>query len=115
MAFLNCTPHEITIMDEGVPPLVIPPSGVLPRLAVVRTPAGKVEGVTACRSVMGETAGLPAPVEGVTLIVSALVAAANTHRQDLVSPGEAIRGPNGQPIGCQGVSVYWKSQADGPR
>jgi hypothetical protein len=109
MTIQNCTPHTITLLVEGKDAIVLPSSGVVPRLAVTRLAAGEIDGIPAVRPTMGATTGLPDQEEGVTLLVSALVAEANRDRRDLVSPGELVRGPDGQPVGCRGLSVYWGS------
>lgn len=46
---------------------------------------------------------LPAEEAGVALVVSALVRLAVPHRRDVFSPGELVRGTDGQPVGCRGL------------
>jgi len=65
-------------------------------------PLGEVNGIPLFSRAFGEVIGLPAPAEGVLLIVSALVADASPDRLDLVSPGELVRDDKGQPVGCKG-------------
>jgi hypothetical protein len=109
MTFQNCTPHTLTILTEGKDAIVLPSSGVVPRISVTRLAAGEIDGIAVARPTLGATTGLPAQVAGVTLVVSALVAEANPTRRDLASPGELVRGPDGQPTGCRGLSVYWSA------
>lgn len=45
-----------------------------------------------------------APIVKTWLLVSAIVRTARPQRPDLVSPGELVRGPDGQPVGCKGVA-----------
>jgi len=105
--FVNCTPHILNIHTVGGV-AVFAPSGFVPRLEVSRQEAGYIDGIPTVRPTMGKTIGLPAPSEGLTYIVSALVAEANPDRKDLASPGELIRNGEGQPIGCKGLCVYWR-------
>ncbi|CAB4162710.1 hypothetical protein UFOVP783_101 [uncultured Caudovirales phage] len=99
MKFLNLTPHAIIEVLSG---RTFPPSGEVARVAATFTPAGEVGGVPLFRRTFGEVTGLPAETLGTVLIVSALVAAANPGRADLVSPGDLVRGADGQPVGCRG-------------
>jgi len=108
MSLINCTPHVITIITAG-DDVVLSPSGIVPRLSVTRILVGMTDGIPVARPTLGETENLPAPVAGTTLVVSALVAEANRHRQDLASPGELVRNAAGQPIGCRGLSIYWSA------
>ena len=101
--FVNLTPHTICIHHPcGV--LTLPPSGEVARVATVEVDAAPV-GFPAIPTVMttcGEVTGLPAPVEGVTLIVSGMVASASP-RGDVMSPGPLVRDEGGRPIGCRGL------------
>ena len=107
--FTNCTPHTLNVhTPHGV--AVFAPSGFVPRLEVSRAPAGAIDGIPTVRPTMGKTEGLPDPAEGVTYLVSALVAEANPGRRDLASPGELIRDAEGKPVGCKGLCVYWSQQ-----
>ena len=109
---INLTPHSITIITESGTATVLP-SGQVARVAATfsrpESPASNVvfHGealVPLFRRTFGSVEGLPAPVVGVVLIVSALVAQANP-RTDVVSPGELVRDANGQPVGCRGLVV----------
>ena len=102
MKFINLTPHQITDALTGVS---FPPSGDVARVAATFSPAGEAGGVQLFRRTFGEVTGLPAPQDGVLLIVSALVADAAKDRTDLVSPGELVRNSDGQPIGCKGFVI----------
>jgi len=110
MALVNLTPHEITIHTE-TGAIILPPSGRTVRLDVARVPVGELDGIQLFQPILGGTVGLPDQIEGTTLIVSALVAEGNPDRRDLASPGELIRNVAGQPVGCRGLSVYWRHTA----
>lgn len=102
MKFINCTPHPLTIEGVGT----LPPSGVLPRCATVRSEPTQVGGVRIVAQSMGEVTGLPAPAEGVALIVSALVLSAlKGSRHDVFAPdtgADAIR-EGGQIVAVRGL------------
>ena len=128
MKFLNLTPHNLTIW-EGDRSTSYPVDGPAPRLAVDREELGQImdtgggdfdggthiydaEGMpwpcpvfSIVRSTMGEPTGLPGQQQGVTLIVSALVAEhpSLVHRTDLVYPGEAILDAARYIVGAKGL------------
>jgi len=108
MKIKNLTPHALTIVGVNGT-LVVPPSGVVARLAVTRTALAPVtiDGVELPISipVMGEVTDLPPAEDGVILVVSALVAGA-VNRPDVMSPGELIRDSNGNVIGAKGLCAY---------
>lgn len=102
MQFINCTPHPLTIEGLGT----LAPSGVVPRCATVRSEPATVGGVRVVAQSMGEVTGLPNPVEGVALIVSALVLGAlKGTRPDVYAPdtgADAIR-DGGQVVAVRGL------------
>lgn len=125
MGLVNVTPHEITILDEDRRTVLVtlPPSGQVARCAVTRALVGGVplEGVylvgahdprspwvevPVFTSTFGELQGLPDPQPGVIYVCSLVAhqAAVAAGRTDTVSPGELVRGPDGQPVGCVGLS-----------
>lgn len=79
MNFVNCTPHPIAL-NNGT---VYSPSDNVARVAVKF--GDFVDGV--CHQTYGDVQNLPAPADGVTYIVSALVLSAlNGSRADVVAP-----------------------------
>jgi hypothetical protein len=108
MKILNLTPHALTLVGENGT-LEVPPSGQVARLAVTRTVCAPVtiDGVTlpVSRPTLGDIVGLPAPQQGVLLVVSALVAEA-AGRADVMSPGELLRDAAGAVIGASGLCAY---------
>ncbi len=111
MTITNLTPHAITVLG-GPAPLVLPApvAGTpIPRVAVPpATPdpdATAATGVPVTRAPAsgGTVVDLPDPTPGVWLVVSLVVRAAAPGRRDLLSPGALVRGPDGQPTGCQGL------------
>ena len=80
----NCTPHPVVVRVNGID-TVFQPSGIIPRVGTIETPAGELESIPCVTQKMGQVQGLPAPEPGVFFLVSALVFAAS-GRQDLVAP-----------------------------
>lgn len=100
----NLTPHEIRILSStGEEILRLPPSGAIARVGQTREIVGTLEGVPIHRSAYGAVLGVPEAVDGVALIVSAMVRLALPGRRDLFSPGELVRDSAGQPVGCRGL------------
>lgn len=75
---INCTPHVVRLNDGRE----FPPSGILPRVGQVFSPAG--DDFFICT--WGQVVGLPDPEPNKLLIVSAMVQAAVSGRVDLVAP-----------------------------
>lgn len=78
---------------EGLPETVW---GVTATIPTSRTTYGAVQTQT------GQP--VPEPEEGVFYVVSALVRLAAPERTDFLSPGPLVRGADGQPIGCRGLT-----------
>lgn len=105
MTIVNLTPHTINAVRKDGSVRAIAPSGAVARCASTAVEVGEVEGIALYRTTFGEVIGLPAPEAGTVYIVSALVRAAVPTRADVLSPGELLRGPDGQPVGCKGLAV----------
>ena len=101
---VNLTPHIINIVVEGGI-VDVNPSGTIARCSQSNVAVGNINGIPVTKQCFGEIVDLPASQEGVVFIVSRLVAAAAQERDDLVIPGPLVRNEQGQPIGCQGLSV----------
>lgn len=100
---VNLTPHPVNIiLDNDSDPIVIAPSGVVPRCSAANTVVAP--GFT--QSVLGDVTDLPDKVDGVLLIVGALIRSACPDRDDLIgpdtSPTGAVRNADGQIIGVRG-------------
>lgn len=100
MKFINLTPHAINV--AGV---VYPASGETARVAVSHVEGTPVDGVRTFTQVYGDVQGIPAPVDGVMYIVSAMVFAA-TDRADVVAPAtghdEIVRNEKGHIVSVPG-------------
>lgn len=102
---VNLTPHSINVQDvEYIP------SGVVARVTTIQTPCPcPLPGVTANRQIPGAIIGLPAPQNGVILLVSLMVLAAlaGSGRTDVFAPDtgpdSVIRDANGRIIGVQAL------------
>jgi hypothetical protein len=104
MTLKNLTPHQIVVVGaSGETLAVLPPSGNVARVAMTREIVGEVAGLPVYRSQYGSLVGLPAEDAGVALVVSAMVRLAVPGRSDVYSPGELVRGADGQPVGCRGL------------
>ena len=100
----NCTPHEVNVVTpEGV--IDFAPTGVVPRCSQSNEVVASICGIEVTRQTFGDVVDLPPQEEGVFLIVSRLVASACPERHDLLIPGPLVRGEDGRPRGCQGLSV----------
>lgn len=70
---------------------------------VTRHPSPGIGTIPVSIPTFGAVAGLPAPEPGTAYVVSAMVREASRDRRDVYSPGELVRGTDGQPIGCRGL------------
>jgi hypothetical protein len=104
MKIVNLTPHTVKLVNDfGI--LEMPSVGVVARVSSTQEEIGRVIGVPVVKATFGEVTGLPDPVEGTLLIVSALVRAALPGRTDLASPGDLVRDEAGQVIGAKSLIV----------
>ena len=99
---INMTPHPLNIIIDDVT-LTLDPSGTVPRVASDNVVVGP--GIVTTK--LGDVDGLPDPVPGKLLVVSALVRMALPDRDDLVgpdtSPQGAVRDADGRIIGVKGI------------
>ena len=105
MKIVNCTPHEINIVKEDGTILTIEASGIVPRCTQTEAHVASVNGIAVTKQVFGEVIDLPEAQPEMFLVVSRLVASAAKGRKDLLVPGPMIRGEDGRPCGCRGLSV----------
>lgn len=106
MTLINLTPHTLNILDGKGEILTLAATGQVARVAETRVPSGEIDGIPVDGLRFGEVTGLPAPQDGVTYIVSALVAKATANRADVVSPGAPVRDDTGQIIGARGLTRH---------
>jgi len=112
MKFINLTPHELNVhTPDGV--RTFPPSGTVSRVPSYDRECLDLDGIPTVISDYGEVTDLPAPQEGVVLIVSGMVAS-HSPRRDVVSPGPLVRDDKGKPCGCRGLRRSLITLADLP-
>jgi len=118
MQYVNLTAHVLNIHRADGSVMDVPTSGLEARVdsdhEVVRVDENGVErllpsygGVvlkTLGRDGQVVAQGLPAPRDGVELVVSGMVASA-APRADVSSPGPLVRNDQGQPVGCRGLLI----------
>ena len=106
MAFLNLTPHAVNLVDtDSVVIMTIPPSGTVARATQSDVHVGEIEGVEVVKTTFGEPIDLPAPQEGVWLVVSLATASAaqasGRTTSDLLLTSGPVRDTDGRIIGCR--------------
>ena len=116
MEIVNLTAHPLNfVSNDGQVILTVPPSGTVTRVATDRQLVGTIN--TADDNLgddsspqlaitvpnFGQITDLPDPQAGTIFVVSAMVAIA-AGRDDVFSPGDLVRGPGGQPVGCRGLT-----------
>lgn len=104
---VNLTPHALTILPGEGEAISLAPTGAVARVTTGRTVVETLEGgIQVFATSFGEVTGLPEPREGDVFIVSGMVAGHPSlrGRTDVLSPGELVRGADGQPTGCRGLS-----------
>lgn len=101
----NLTPHTVTIVDEGGNVLAEFASSGVARATQTDVPATPVEGIPCVVSTFGSPTGLPDPIEGVYLVVSAITASAarasGRTTEDLLLTSGPVRNAEGAIIGCR--------------
>lgn len=105
MKIVNCTPHEINIVKEDGTILTIEASGIVPRCTQTEAHVASVDGIAVTKQVFGEVINLPEAQPETFLVVSRLVASAAKGLYDLLVPDPMVRGQDGRPCGCRGLSV----------
>jgi len=119
MNFINATPHELNIIKINGEILTIPPCGVVIRVDESRTEIERVNGVMLSSVLYGAIVGiedLPPVNHDDIVVVSAMALAAISLRDGRIptdgptpgqfaSPGQLVRGGDGQPVGCKGLTI----------
>lgn len=108
---VNLTNHDVTVLDDNNDEIIdIPPSGDVARCKTdtkyktsITYQASKLP-LTKTR--MNEVLNLPEPEDGKIYIVSLIVAAVASDRDDLVIPDELVKNDDGYVIGCRSLSFY---------
>ena len=90
--YINLTPHALNLGDDTVEP-----SGYI-RVSFTEVHCGEVNGLEVVRNDNPVLEGLPAPVDGVVYVVSAMVLAQCADRSDVYAPdtgSTAVRNEKG--------------------
>lgn len=106
----NLTPHAVNVIaEDGSTIATFAPEGVVARASQVAEPVGTLNGIELVSMKFGATVDLPAPQEGVFLIVSVItINAAKAEGRitsDLLMTADSVRNSEGQIIGCRRFSV----------
>ena len=104
MEIRNLTPHILNIVAADGTVVNIEPSGIVPRVSSSQEIVEVINGINVSHEVLGDVIDLPAPEEGVVLVVSRLVASAVSGRNDVLVPGALLRNDQGQVIGANGLA-----------
>ena len=113
MKLFNATPHKIVVYassNSTKPTVIIEATGVVARVSSMMTEVdhsvGDLLRIPVSRAEFGDVVGLPEPTEGIVYVVSGMVldavGRAQPERKDLLAPGELLRSPDGQILGCIG-------------
>lgn len=100
----NATQHTVNVFVDGKEAIVLVPTGVLPRVQQQEEVVDTINGIKITKQTFSEPYGLPEEEEGVFWVVSRLTAEAAKNRKDLLVPGPMVRGEDGRPVGCNGLS-----------
>lgn len=104
---INCTPHDVVIISESGN-ITFPRSGIIPRLTEQQVKINSINSngieIDIMEKSFNEPEGLPEPKENTIYIVSALVAGAVKHRDDLVIPNDTVRDEQGRIVGCRSLA-----------
>lgn len=106
----NLTPHDVIIYnDDGEIIAHYPPEGSVARAQQSMIPYGEVNGIVVTKTTFGATENLPAPEDGVFLIVSQITASAAKAEgrsvDDLLLTSDTVRDETGKIIGCRKFAV----------
>ena len=99
---INMTPHEVCIGDRRISSS--PEVRLLPRVVFKETKAETICDLPIVEITVDKVIYLPKSRQGVYLIVSSIVAAAEPLRRDLLVPHDPIRNSSGQVISCTSLA-----------
>ena len=108
MKLENYTPHPVNIIsDNGKVIATYPVAGPAPRVKEIVVSDHNVGNVPVNRVAYDkDVTDLPAPREGVLLIVSRITAGAVTGREDLVFPHGEVRDEGGRILGVRALGRF---------
>jgi hypothetical protein len=101
---MNLTPHPIKIILDEEKVMQFPSEGIARVSEISETIGSLMNGqLPIVRKKFGDVIDLPAPRDGVGLIVSAMVQSACHHRSDLFVPADFVRDEQGKIVGCKSL------------
>lgn len=124
MKIINCTPHEVNILDaqctrynpvhkgfdlvgEKIVLQEFAPSRIIPRCLTKEKEEWSISGIPIISIEFGDISGLPDEDPDTMLIVSAIVANAGRAkgRKDLLVPTRMVRDSEGRICGCLALAI----------
>lgn len=100
---INYTPHDVVIRKETGEFVKSFSSAGVARISVTQEMGKPIEGIPIIKTTYGEIKDLPQKREGVYLIVSQIVKAALSERDDLLYPINIVKSDDGVIIGCSAL------------
>lgn len=111
---INCTPHDVSIIDENGDIVVTykpEPTPARCRKVHIKVDLEGIDNLASGRTKVHRTVtvidNLPAPKENVFYIVSKYAAVTAINRFDLLVPFGVIKDTNGNKIGCRKLGFVW--------
>lgn len=103
----NLTPHAATVMSNDGEVVATFPSEGVARAAQADVQVGEINGIPIVKTTFGEVVDLPAPEEGVYLIISIITLnaarAGGRSTDDLLITSGPVRDDSGRIIGCKAL------------
>lgn len=99
MKVVNLTPHSVTVLAAGKA-VTFEPSGKIARVSQRDVRVGSIGDIPLFETYYGMIDGLPEPEQDTYYIVSGLVLAQATDRDDVIAPNGFVRDTEGKIIGC---------------
>jgi len=103
MIFKNYTPHVVRIINDVDDTIEIPACGIIARVTEETILTRRCDNIQIREIRMNGVINLPAPEEGVGLIVSRAVAVELPNRRDLYIPDQQVRDKENRVQGCRGL------------
>lgn len=106
-SIVNLTPHTASVIGTDGEVVASFPSEGIARAAQTDVKVGEINGVPIVKTTFGEVVDLPAPVEGVFLIVSIITLnaakAGGRPTDDLLITSGLVRDESGRIVGCKAL------------
>lgn len=113
MEIINCTRHDIIVVDKNGDKIVYKPSGYVARVMYEQEIVTEVNDIDVVRNIKGVQKGIPDPEPGKLYIVSAMFAC-SVNRSDILvpntSPQGVIRDEFGNVVAIKSFITYPKSE-----